>query len=113
MSGAEFDTLIGASEVIAWNVRVLMPGGDPIDTLGRVRVWPGAGRAVYIEISEDVYGSRMVAELDRGRPAGARSELDVVALRAMLQAATRADGISDPITAADQTYPGAKDSSDG
>lgn len=94
MSG--FDSAIGATEISVANVRTSNRDGAGAEGFGMIRVWPSAGRGVFIEIVEELSGSRIVAEIDLGRPRRARSHLQAEQLRQALDSAARIDGIGDP-----------------
>ncbi|SRR6266567_2583290 len=63
---------------------------------GSVRIRAMEGRAVAIEITEDLSGLTVVAVLDFGRPKRARVNLDADAICDAIKAASREDGMPVP-----------------
>jgi len=82
-------------------VQVSYWGSLVADGFGDVRTIPGDGRAVMLEVSDDLSGWTMVATLDDGRGARSRVGLQVEEVRQGLDKAARARGVSASFPIAD------------
>lgn len=81
------------------SVNVSVGRGEDVEawgSFGVVRVWAMEGRAVGIEIEDELRGFRVVAILDEYRPRRARVDLQTVAFRHAIEEASRVDGLPTP-----------------
>jgi hypothetical protein len=70
--------------------------GVIMDGFGSVRVRALQGRTIAIEITEDLSGMTIVAQLDWGRPKRARVDLQADAIVEAIRSASREDGLPTP-----------------